>query len=440
MSKRTGIIAFLAFGLAQLLPAQNDWTVHFLTDLVQSGISNPAQVPQGWNVALPGGYMQLNSSPSLSHAVKQMGGKNQLLLSELGNHLDGDFKVQAQAQLEPFMVSYLRDKLSLAVQYQEVGNAILTANEASFRLLTQGNASLVGDTVSIGGSLKSEAYQKVGFSIGYHIPYFSIAVRLNVLQGAHYLASDRVEGRFYTDPDGYATYFKTDLSLLHAGNVLAYSPESNTYNLELKNAFIPRAGNNWGASVDIGTKLYLSRIFYIAASATNLGTIFWKQNAEQWRNRQEKNYAGVEVLPPFGSKPIDFPDVADSLQQWTSWQVDDRSFQSRLSPVIQLSMHYTIDEHFKFGLMYAREYEEQPKIPLFGAYFSAKLGNAIEIGTLYSTKNDHWLNLGLHSVFNLGPVQVFAITDNALDFLSPEPWHNFHFRGGINLRFDYDKS
>ncbi|MCB0601205.1 MAG: hypothetical protein KDC28_08260 [Saprospiraceae bacterium] len=440
MIKRTGIIGLLIAGIGQFLPAQNDWSVHFLTDLVQSGISNPAQVPQGWSVALPGGFVQLESKPQLSYAFNRNNGQNQLLLSGLTDHLDGDFKAQVQAQVEPLMVSYLKDKLSLALQYQEVGSAIITANEPTFRLLTEGNATQVGDTIPVMGSLRSEAYQKIGFSIGYHIPYFSIALRLNVLQGSHYLASEQIAGQIYTDPDGYATYFNTDLSLLHAGNVLGYSTATNTYDLNLKNAFIPRAGSNWGASVDIGTKLYLSRIFYIAASATNLGRIFWKENAERWTNQQQKTYAGVEVQPPFGANPIDFPDVADSLQQWTSWQVENHKFQSKLAPVLQLSMHYTIDKHFKFGLMYAREYEEKNRLPLFGAYFSAKVGNAFEIGTLYSTRNDQWLNLGLHSVFYLGPVQIFAITDNALDFLSPDPWHNFHFRGGINLRFDYDKS
>ena len=123
MSKRTGIIAFLAFDWFQLLPAKRlDGALPDRPRPIRH--QQPCTSTPGWNVALPGGYMQLNSSPSLSHAVKQMGGKNQLLLSELGNHLDGDFKVQAQAQLEPFMVSYLRDKLSLAV-IPEVGNAIL---------------------------------------------------------------------------------------------------------------------------------------------------------------------------------------------------------------------------------------------------------------------------------------------------------------------------
>ena len=424
--------------MAWQVQSQNDWSVHFLTDLIQSGNNNPAQVPQGLHIALPGGYVQLHSMPELSKAYVRENGQNRLLLSRLTDQLTGDFKAQAQYQLEPLMISYLKNKLSYGVQYQQTGELIVSTNSSAFRLLTQGNALQVGDTIPLSGTLQSQVYQKLGFSVGYHIPYFSIAVRLNLLNGAHYLSSSQIAGQLYTDTDGYATYLNTDLVLRHAGDLVNYDPAANEYTLDYQSAFFPKPTNNWGASIDIGTKLYLSRIFYIAASAKNLGRIFWRSGVERWTNHQERIYNGVRIDPPFGSNSIDFPDVTDSLRQWTSWNVENRTFQSGTSPVIQLSMHYTIDEHLKFGLMYVREYEEKTNIPLFGAYFSAKVGNAIELGTLYSTKNDQWLNLGFHAILYLGPVQVFAITDNALDFLTTDPWHNFHFRGGINLRFDYE--
>jgi len=65
----------------------------------------------------------------------------------------------------------------------------------------------------------------------------------------------------------------------------------------------------------------------------------------------------------------------------------------------------------------------------------AQLHKYINIGVNYAYRFNSATNVGLNTTFKIGPVQLFAATDNIIQALQPSAANNVNGRVGLNLVF-----
>ena len=87
------------------------------------------------------------------------------------------------------------------------------------------------------------------------------------------------------------------------------------------------------------------------------------------------------------------------------------------------------------GLIYNETFRghSHPAFAVFGQMDF--LQDKLSIGANASFRNGGTFNLGINGVASIGPLQLFASTDNILSVFSPYQNKNANIRAGLNLLF-----
>ena len=420
--------------------SQTDLSTHFMQSLVQSSYSNPALIPEGLNVALPGGYIDFyNSTGSIGNLIEDVDGKKVLSLGLLDlSKLDNQEFINFQGALEPLTLTYLKNKLSLGFQYQIAGSGLFLYDKTIPEILLEGNSQYIGETVDLNIDLFSSLQHIYGFSIGYHLPYFAIAARLKYYSGIFNLETENGSATLTTEEDTYRLNFNSNYSFLKSGDLLQLMESELALNGDrLFRSFISKS---FGLGADIGIKLNLSDQFNVNASILDLGAIRWRKEPENWTTNSSVSIEGVDLTGILEDQSIDFQDLTDTLESFLDiTSASTENYRSALPTKIFLGFQYDMNETLTIGLLYADEFNERKIFPTIAAQVTAHIGDVFHIGSVYSTKQGSFTNLGLHMLLQLGPVQLYGLTDNLFDIIQFKPYSNMHVRAGINLQFKFDQ-
>ena len=132
----------LAFGQQQTW-AQQEQSLHFVTDIWQSNLTNPALLTtKKINVLLPSVYFNVNSPDFTINEMFKANAEGKLDMTELAknrlkpqNRLDANINVQSLGFSMP--VSH---KLTLSIYQATNGNAFLDIRPELIKVLVEGNA------------------------------------------------------------------------------------------------------------------------------------------------------------------------------------------------------------------------------------------------------------------------------------------------------------
>ena len=418
---------------------QSDLSTHFLTSIVQSSYNNPAQIPEGLNIALPGGFLDFyHSAGSVATLLDKQESQRILRLSLLDvNSLDEKEFVDVQGAIEPLTVTWLNDRLSLGFTYQIQTKALMVYDKTIPELLLQGNSKYIGETVDLNFDTQVSLHHMYGFAVGYHLPYFAIAGRLKYYSGIFNLETENGQAQLSTEADTYVIDYSGDYSFFKSGDLLQYSDrEFRVDGSNILNSFI---GRNFGLAADLGFKLNLSDQFNINASILDLGQIRWRKNPERWTSSKNTSIQGVDLTGFLDEQDLNFQALSDTLERFLDLNVQEERYNTTLPTRIYLGMQYDVNPLLTIGMLYAREYNNNDIFPTLAAQVTTHFGEIFHLGTVYSTKHDVFTNLGLHFVVQLGPLQLYGVTDNLFDTFQFKPYSNAHVRGGINLQFKFDQ-
>lgn len=197
-----------------------------------------------------------------------------------------------------------------------------------------------------------------------------------------------------------------------------------------QNLLWPDQGNS-GYAFDFGAVYRLNDQWEFSASALNLGAIRWKRNLQ--------TQIVAENLFSFSTRDLEaFEDevnaVFDGLQE--SETVDGRGYyQTPLPRHFYLGASYYYRPGTFFGAVVHPVFSDGHMDVGFGLSANTRLRKWIGVSAAYSLLQDNLLNLGLGVNLNLGPVQLYAISDNLPAFFSYRDAHNANVQLGINLVF-----
>jgi hypothetical protein len=223
--------------------------------------------------------------------------------------------------------------------------------------------------------------------------------------------------------------------------------------------------NNKGLGIDLGFNYHLNDKVLLEFSVLDLGFINWNSyTANSELAAWDYTYDGIgNPISLFGNgTSVDFLNdvLEDSIEESlkNNYQYSNASYSTSLRTKIYASMEYIVDHNNFVSLSFYSSFVRKRWRRGLGIAYNYHLGNFLSATASYSIYNRSYSNLGAGISLNLGPVEIYMLTDNVLAFGTLNPRENFlnnngsssinvdtkkvrngqvHF--GINLTFGRDK-
>ena len=96
---------------------------------------------------------------------------------------------------------------------------------------------------------------------------------------------------------------------------------------------------------------------------------------------------------------------------------------------------YQFDERLTLGASFHNEFWQGVSSLAFAAHAQRQMGNWLYAGAMLGYHDNSSVFLGANATFQLGPVQLFVMTDNVVPLINPEAGRGTNVRAGLNLTF-----
>jgi len=217
--------------------------------------------------------------------------------------------------------------------------------------------------------------------------------------------------------------------------------------------------------LDLGFNYHLNDKVLLEASVLDLGFINWNSyTANSELAAWDYTYDGIDnPISLFGDgTSVDFlkgvleDSVEESLKN--NYQYSNPSYSTTLRTKIYASVEYIVDHNNFVSLSFYSSFVRKRWRRGLGIAYNYHLGNFLSATASYSIYNRSYTNLGAGLSLNLGPFEIYFLTDNILAFGVLNPNENFlsnnassslnidtkkvrngQFHFGINLTFGRDK-
>jgi hypothetical protein len=442
--KKISTLIFTILSVASIW-AQQEQGLLFLPHLVQAPTQlNPAIFTTAKiNYALPNAYAGFqNSGFNLGSLIQEKDGKKELDLepalaqmAATGNTLRLAASVNSYALsfqfLKKFQASFFSNThLDLQFAYPK----------GLPELLWRGNGAFIGETVQIGPKLNVLGYTEYGIGLAAKM-FDNVSVGLNFkyINGFMGIQTVRSQAAIHTDAEYYQLSLQSDMLLYTAGLTDVFNENENDIIRYQYDSYIFRT-NNVGFAVDLGISAKLNDKLEIQAAAQDLGNINWKEHVLEQRSQGEYRYGGQSVRPLNDEgKDIDFEPVKDTLDALFVPVSRRKPFVTKLPNRFYVAGKYALSPQLQAGLsLQAESYQYQTSLAV-AAHVQKQVGNFLYAGLVagYHSQTDAFI--GANLTLQLGPVQVFAISDNLITLVDPYKGRGTNLRAGLNLAFGRKK-
>ena len=484
------LIYILPFIILSRLTAQQDFILYHMPSIPQITQVDPASFPDSkLDIGLPiissiygsafntgfsmGDIFTQNANgimmPDVDNAISKMKSENFFILNGSTDLIFLGFKKGSN-----FFSFNVTEKIDFTFNYPK--DLIIMAMEGN------GN-NLLGKRASFDG---------LGFDFTHWREYavhwvhdvhhkFSYGARLKYLYGMENFTTDVSYMGITTDQNTHALTFDMNFDFRTAGlplvlidgdsslpaigaidlNDSAMMYQSGLDGSNINNYLFNR--NNQGLGIDFGFNYHVNDKFLLEFSVLDLGFINWNSyTANTELAAWNYNYDGVgNPISLFGDgTSVDFLNdvLEDSIEEslLNNYQYSTPSYSTSLRTKIYASMEYIVDHNNFVSLSFYSSFVRKRWRRGLGVAYNYHLGNFLSATASYSIYNRSYSNLGAGLTLNLGPFEIYMLTDNILAFGVLNPNQNlssssdaftvetkkvrngqFHF--GINLTFGRDK-
>lgn len=208
--------------------------------------------------------------------------------------------------------------------------------------------------------------------------------------------------------------------------------------------YIFNAGN-LGFGVDLGASYRPIEQLQLSASVLDVAFIRWKDGANDVSYDTEYAFKGLELNPFEFSEEYSFGDyldstfaqLGDSLLQFLQF-TPGRAYSKRLHTKLYLGASFYVTPGINFGLLSRTDFLPQRIAQQVTASANFSTGRFINLTLSYSYMNHYLKNIGAGLAFNVGPLNLYLISDNALNLVFwPHEARSANLWFGMNLVFGY---
>lgn len=439
-------ISLLFFaGLAGNGFAQQELMLHQQTSLWQTAATNPAFFPKEKRVALGLPSFGLDAAHSggitFNDLLRREGNRTIVDLGKAIDKLEPENEGHYGQRFETFSLGLrLPGKFFIQASHAVRISAVVNYPKTLAELFWNGNAPYIGQTLDVGFATTTFDWNELSLGIGRRFgENFSLGARAKYLSGIGAVQTDDDHRlvSVYTDPDIYQLNLQTDYAFHSSGTITAIDTAGLGFELalnELKNGF----SENTGWAFDLGMQLQLGERISLSASVLDLGgSISWKKNANYFKSQGSYDYDGI-IIPGTDIingtvDSLDFTAALDSLNDVLQFEKTPAEFTSELPTRVYIGGTYKLSDRWSFGAVLFHQNSARRKLTSVGVNAQWSILKWLTVGGMYSVNNQSATNIGLSVVATPGPVQLFILSDNALNALTPygSAAVNFRFGGAI---------
>lgn len=350
---------------------------------------------------------------------------------KLSSSLDENNRLELNANTQLFYLGIRAKKNYFSLALNERVDAGLSYPRTFVQLLASGNGENTGQVYAFDNlGFRAQAYHELALGYGRDITdKLSIGIRGKLLSGIAGVDMAQISAGIATSVDSLHLY-SSPISINTAG--LDYLDGGDIF--QAATAF-----NNLGFAMDIGGHYWVTDRLRASLSVTDIGSINWSDNTQQF-NINEVNYTfrGFDLLTILDDDDATDPvqDVIDSLGNlYEIDTVEGLSYRTKLSPKLYAGASYHLGKHHTFGALFYGDFFKGTFKPAFGLSYNLELGHIWTIGINASYRNNSFNNIGVGTTLSLGPVQIYALTENIMSFNKLADASLVDARVGVNLVF-----
>lgn len=422
------IIAFL-FIINLEVKAQANISFYNLSDYVsQTQNISPVFIPKNtWTIGL------VNAGINLNSAFKP----NQLLVDNGNGKLKYDFKnllstskdvnnTNIDLNLNLFMLTYKFKKSALSV----FSNLRSTSNWQYSKEFINIAANGITDFNLTNDKIASSSYSEIG--VGYTHTFFkeklAVAMRVKHLSGIAFagtkdnaqlsLAIDKITSEW--------TVNASNATVNTAGIVLNDGQERAVI------------GNNSGFGLDFGANYKLTNKITLALAINDIGQINWTDNVTNYSIKDATNakFSGTNLNTQ--------NDIGDEIESAFNDVIGttetSESFTTKLATTTYFSAKYQMTEKNAFNLVYVNNPVFDQSKPALGLGYNRTMNRSTYGFVVGAGGIDDQVKVGANFALKLGPIQLYAATDNIVSMFNKVEESNFaRINFGLNLVLGYKK-
>ncbi len=420
--------------------AQDELSLHFMPNNIAASRTNPALLPKSnLVIGLP------NVGFNLYHSS---GNFNDIFRDNPNGGLDVDFgrwieqlnpenELATNLEVSTLQVFLRKGKIGLQLNHEIRFHSSFLYPDTYPKLIGEGNAQYIGEKVNIGPAIQQDAYHSIALGLSYQLnDKINFSVRPKILFGIGNTSTVRKEAFIETSDEFYQTTITTDYQLNSTG-ILKYDVDGFDFDFEsLSNGF----SSNTGFALDLGVHLKpIEKLSINLSWIDGLAKINWKNNARIYESKGTKLFEGVKIdfSEILQGDSLNLTNATDTLNfdNLFEFTARDGEYTSELPSRIYISAAYQLTQKFSLhGLFYNENFRGENR-QAYSLGLQTQLHKILNIGVNYAYRFESATNIGLNTTIKLGPVQIFAATDNIIHVFQPFAADNANGRVGLNLVF-----
>ena len=399
----------------------------------QQNYTNPALVPQQrFFFSFPSISTSLNTNISSTENLFIINGST--LTSNFSNYvdnIDNDLFVRFDLALEPLAFGFKTKNIHWTVNsaLKSYAHVSTGATKDFFNLILKGNEAFLWQTVQVDPEAKFGVYQEYG--LGASIAFGStlkVGARAKYLVGLGTVETTTSRLALTTSDEYYQLNFNGDIGVNIGGAPEIIDIDSTAGELDI-NGF----PNNRGAALDLGATFNIGDKYRVSASILDIGGITWNENGQNVRLQGDFDFDGVDISGYILGDDDEISNPLDSLEDSYTFSSNPSTFSTSLSPKLYVSGVMFLDKGFQVGIVLRNEFTDLGVLTGFGVNIQKQFGKWLGLGLMYSIQNGTYSNVGANISLKLGPVQMFAVSDNLLVAFNPLAGSNTNIRFGMNI-------
>ena len=451
------LLSLLCIILTQLLIAQQDLSTPMLWHLGQHNALNPASTLDSSKItiSLPNfAYQFKYTGASYNEVVETRNGERVADIASAIAQLNPlDNEVLADVSVETARFIYNTPKWSIQVHHATRFQSSLVYPKGLAQVAWQGNAAFIGETIEIGPAFDFLSYEELGIGGSLKFNKLTIGATINFLGGIGVATTENNSAKLHTDEDIYELTLTTDYEVLTADldankeqvdfgifaidfsdiSLLSFAFPDFSVGLN-KGLFNFGQSNNRGVSLDIGATYKLNDQWRFGFSVLDIGKIKWKNNINRYQSKETTTFSGVSLgAVNFNEGNVfTFDNLTDSLEQVINFTASSATFSTNLPTQAYFNAQYQVSSKLDLGLvLHGRFATTNTMAASIGGNY--QISDFLRLGATYSVEDKEFYNLGLNASLHLGPVQIYAITNNILTAFRPLDANYQTARLGVNL-------
>lgn len=196
---------------------------------------------------------------------------------------------------------------------------------------------------------------------------------------------------------------------------------------------------NLGFGIDLGGEYQFMDKLRFHASLLDLGFIHWGSNAYTFTQNSTYDWTGADLTNSIvGDDKLEdaFDDMLDTLENQFRFKDGGSGYTTMLHAKLNLGATYDVCKMLNVGALFRATMLDKAFYPSFTVSANARLLRNVSATVSYTATLGSYANVGAGLTAKLGPVQLYAMTDNVLA-ANYTHTQSVSARVGINLLFGH---